>query len=99
MKTAGTQGFDVHPSTQAADNNLDYGKSGDRKDTIMQSKEISSKTMEMTKAGGQTSGGGPTESTRSYPKGGKPSMNAAAFNPMNGKPSTYGIGGVGKGES
>lgn len=48
-------------------------------------KMVSSKPAEMIKAGG--SGGdnsGPTGSSRSYPKGGKPSM-SPDFNPMHDK--------------
>ncbi len=54
------------------------------------SKEISSSSMPMTKAGGK-SGSGPTGSKDSYPKGSKVSM-SADFVPT-GK-NTYGINGV-----
>ncbi len=67
----------------------DYSKKGSMmgKD----SKEISSKSLDMIKAGGK-SGSGPTGSTSSYPKGGKVGM-TADFVPK-GKGSTYGVNGV-----
>ena len=60
------------------------------------SKEISSKPMDMLKAGG--SGGdnsGPTGSSRHYPKGkGTPSTSSPSFNPQKvAVPSIY-VGGV-----
>jgi hypothetical protein len=62
-------------------------------------KELGMGDMPMIKAGGaSSSGSGPTGSPRSYPKGGKPSMDASKFNPMNDKANTYAVGGVGKGE-
>ena len=69
-----------------------YRKEGD----VAQSKEISSKPMDMIKGGGQ-SGDGPTTSSRSYPKG-RAVSTTPKFNPMNAPASTYGIGGVGAGE-
>lgn len=59
-------------------------------------KEISSKSLEMTKGGGSGDGSGPTSSSRSYPKGGKPSM-SADFNPMKDKKrgaTDWVVGGV-----
>lgn len=65
----------------ASDNaqRTDYGnKSGE----VGRDKVLSSKPMEMTKAGGKDGeNSGPTGSSRSYPKGGKPSM-SPDFNPM-----------------
>jgi hypothetical protein len=73
--------------------NQDYRKGNNEMEG--KSKEISQKPLEMIKAGGKTGTDGPTESAREYPKGGKPKMDANAFNPMNHPPPTYGIGGVG----
>lgn len=59
----------------------DYGnKSGEG---AGKDKVLSSKPLAMTGAGGANSNGsgGPTGSSRSYPKGGKPSM-TPDFNPM-----------------
>jgi hypothetical protein len=56
----------------------------------------SSKSMEMIRAGGSGDGGGPTGSSRSYPKGGKPSM-TPDFNPMKDKKrgaTDWAVGGV-----
>lgn len=59
-------------------------------------KELGSGPMEMIKAGGSSSGSsGPTGSSRSYPKGSKPSMDAGKLNPMNTKPVDIYVGGVG----
>jgi hypothetical protein len=63
-------------------------------------KEIDRGPMPMIKAGG--SGGdksGPTGSSRTYPKGKAPGMDARAFNPMNDKVAGYAVDGIGKGES
>lgn len=56
----------------------DYGsKSGE----LGHGKLISSRPEAMTKGGGSGDGGGPTGSSRSYPKGGKTSL-SPDFNPM-----------------
>ena len=73
----------------------DYGnKTGE----VGHDKEISSKPEEMIKAGGSNSDGrgGPTGSSRNYPKGGKPSM-TPDFNPMSDKKRSgtdWAVGGV-----
>lgn len=71
----------------------DYGnKTGE----VGHGKEISSKPAEMIKAGGSGDGGGPTGSSRSYPKGGKPSM-SADFNPIKDSKrggTDWAVGGV-----
>ena len=73
--------------------NQDYAKGP----VVEKSKEISSKPLEMISGGGKTGDGGPTSSSREYPKGSKVSM-TPDFNPM-AKPATdFAIGGVGKGE-
>ena len=62
-----------------------------------QSKSRSSGSLEMTKGGGSGDGSGPTSSSRSYPKGGKPSM-SPDFNPMKDKRrggTDWAVGGVG----
>ena len=57
---------------------VDYGeKTGE----IGKSKELSCKPAEMIKGGGSGDGGGPTGSSREYPKGGKVSL-SPDFNPM-----------------
>lgn len=62
----------------------------------MADKSIDSKSMEMTKGGNSGDGSGPTSSSRSYPKGGKPSM-SPDFNPMKDSKrggTTWVVGGV-----
>jgi hypothetical protein len=64
--------------------------------SMSDSKVTSSKPMDMNKAGGSGDGSGPTSSSRSYPKGGKPSM-SGNFNPMNDKKrgaTDWAVGGV-----
>jgi hypothetical protein len=59
-------------------------------------KALSSKSMDMIKGGGSGDGSGPTGSSRSYPKGGKPSM-SPDFNPMKDKKrgaTDWVVGGV-----
>lgn len=63
---------------------------------VAKTKEISTKKAEMIKAGGSGDGSGPTGSSRSYPKGGKVSMEAN-FNPMKDKKrdaTSWAVGGV-----
>ena len=74
----------------------DYGnKTGE----VGKDKEISTKPEEMTKAGGAGAGegrGGPTGSSRSYPKGSKVSL-TPDFNPMSDKKrgaTDWAVGGV-----
>ena len=73
---------------------VDYGnKTGE----VGKGKEISTKPMEMIKAG-PTDGNnsGPTGSERNYPKGGKPSM-SPDYNPMKDSKrgaTTWVVGGV-----
>ena len=55
---------------------------------------ISSKPLEMTKAGGSGDGSGPTGSSRSYPKGGKVAMRTD-FNPQKKKATDWAVGGAG----
>lgn len=60
------------------------------------SKEVSNKPLDMIKGGGSGDGSGPTSSSRSYPKGGKPSM-SPDFNPMHDKKrgaTDWAVGGV-----
>lgn len=62
----------------------------------MDDKMKSMKSMEMIKAGGSSDASGPTNSSRMYPKGGKPSM-SADFNPRNDRRrggTTWAVGGV-----
>ena len=69
---------------------------GNKAGEVGKDKEISSKPAEMIKAGGSGDGGGPTGSSRSYPKGGKPSM-TPDFNPMSDKKrgaTDWAVGGV-----
>lgn len=64
--------------------------------SVGDTKSIMSKSMPMTKPGGMSSGGGPTTSSRSYPKGSKPSdTQSAPFNPQKVAVSTIYVGGVG----
>lgn len=59
-------------------------------------KELSSKPLEMTKAGGSGAGAGPTGSSQSYPKGSKVSM-SPDFNPMDDRKrsgTSWAVGGV-----
>jgi len=76
----------------------DYGKGGAK--DMGSSKEMSSKPLEMTKAGPPSTSGGPTSSSRSYPKGGSVDMGGLArkMNPMNDSNGGFAIAGVGKGE-
>lgn len=73
----------------------DYGnKSGE----VGHDKELSSKSMEMTKAGGANAdgSGGPTGSSRNYPKGKGVSL-TPDFNPMKDRKrgaTDYAVGGV-----
>lgn len=56
------------------------------------SKEISMKSLEMIKAGGQSGqNNGPTGSARTYAKGKAPSM-STDFNPQKHKPCGYVVG-------
>ncbi len=72
---------------------VDYGnKTGE----VGRDKEISVKKAPMIQAGGSGAGAGPTGSSRSYPKGGKPSM-SPDFNPMKDKKrnaTDWAVGGV-----
>lgn len=72
---------------------VDYGnKTGE----AGRGKELSSKPLEMTKGGGSGDGGGPTGSSRSYPKGGAVSLKPD-FNPMTDKKrgaTDYAVGGI-----
>jgi hypothetical protein len=79
------------------DNNRNYKKVGDME---AKTKEISDKPMEHITGGGMTGTDGPTESSRSYPKGSKldTAKHTRTMNPMNDGASQYGIAGVGKGE-
>lgn len=70
-----------------------YGKGGAGS---VQGKEVSMKSIEGAKGGGE-SGTGPTGSSRSYPKG-KSSGFSADFNPMKHPATDYAVGGVGKGD-
>lgn len=69
----------------------DYGnKSGES----AHGKEISSKPLEMVKAGSSSSGSsGPTGSSRTYPKGKGPG-NGAWADPMKGSCTDWAVGGV-----
>ena len=71
----------------------DYGnKTGE----VGHDKEISSKPADMIKAGGSGDGGGPTGSSRSYPKG-KSGSFSPDFNPMKDKHrggTDWAVGGV-----
>lgn len=63
-------------------------------------KPLSSKPMDMIKAGGSGDGSGPTSSSRSYPKSNSMpgSSDSAPFNPMHDKKrgaTTWNVGGVG----
>jgi hypothetical protein len=52
--------------------------------TLGSSKQLSSKPLDMLKAGGSSNLSGPTTSKRDYPKGNAPSdTRAAPFNPQN----------------
>jgi hypothetical protein len=70
---------------------------GNKKGETGDSKVRSSKPLEMIKAGGSGDGGGPTGSSRSYPKGsGGVKMNSD-FNPMSDKKrggTDWAVGGV-----
>ena len=72
---------------------------GNKTGEVGKDKEISSKPVEMTKAGasGSDSGsGGPTGSSRTYPKGKGPSMKPD-FNPMDDRKRSgtdWAVGGV-----
>lgn len=72
---------------------VDYGnKTGE----VGHDKELSSKPAEMTRGGGSGDGGGPTGSSRTYPKGAKPNL-SPDFNPMRDKrrnATTWAVGGV-----
>lgn len=72
---------------------VDYGnKTGE----VGHDKAVSSKPAEMTKGGGSGDGSGPTSSSRSYPKGGKPNL-SPDFNPMRDKKrgaTDWAVGGV-----
>lgn len=59
-------------------------------------KAATTKPIEMIKGGGSGDGGGPTGSSRTYPKGGKVNM-TPDFNPMTDTKrgaTEYGVGGV-----
>ena len=64
--------------------------------SIGDTKSIMQKSVPAVKTGGMSSGGGPTVSSRSYPKGSKPgdSQNAP-FNPQKVPVTTIYVGGVG----
>jgi len=69
---------------------------GNKTGEVGKDKEISSKPAEMIKAGGSGDGGGPTGSSRSYPKGKGPSMKPD-FNPMDDRKRSgtdWAVGGV-----
>lgn len=72
---------------------VDYGsKTGE----VGKDKEISSKALEMTKAGGESKSSTVTGSSRSYPKGSSVSLKPD-FNPMKKGPRTatdWAVGGV-----
>jgi len=72
-----------------ADNNYSKGGAG----KAGKSKTVSTGSLEMIKAGGSGAGSGPTGSSTSYPKGGKPSM-SADFNPQKCKATDWVVGGV-----
>lgn len=57
---------------------------GNKTGEVGDDKAMSSKPADMIKAGGSGDGSGPTGSSRSYPKGGKPSL-SPDFNPMRDK--------------
>jgi hypothetical protein len=92
MDNEGSQGR-VFPKKGAVDDAAKVGGGSD-------DKLLASGGLDMLKAGGVEGGkNGPTGSPREYPKGGKPAMDAKAFNPMNDKSGcSYGTVGVGKGE-
>ncbi len=84
----------VFPKKGPTDNagSMSMGKAG--------SKELGEAKLEMI-SGGPASGQGegPTGSSRSYPKGSKPNMDAGRMNPMNDRSKLgYATEGVGKGE-
>lgn len=57
---------------------------GNKTGEVGHDKLLSSKKADMTKGGGSGDGSGPTGSSRTYPKGGKPRLEAD-FNPMRDK--------------
>lgn len=84
----------AHNDTAGAQR-VDYGnKTGE----VGHDKELSNKPAEMTKGGGANSdgSGGPTGSSRTYPKGGKANL-SPDFNPMRDKQrgaTDWAVGGV-----